>query len=71
MLKSIYLVANFVELRVKWKRISGCCLVAKWYPALCYPVDYSLPGSSVQGISQTGILEQVAISFSRLKYMII
>ena len=29
------------------------------------PMDCSLPGSSVHGISQARILEQVAISFSR------
>ena len=29
------------------------------------PMDYSLPGSSVHGISQARILEWVAISFSR------
>ena len=28
----------------------------------CDPMDYSLPGSFVYGISQTGILEGVAIS---------
>ena len=32
---------------------------------LCDPVDCSLPGSSVYGVSQTRILEWVAISFSR------
>ena len=32
---------------------------------LCDPMDCSLPGSSVHGISQARILEQVAISFSR------
>ena len=32
---------------------------------LCNPLDCRLPGSSVQGISQTRILEWVAISFSR------
>ena len=31
----------------------------------CNPMDYCLPGSSVHGISQVRILEQVAISFSR------
>ena len=31
----------------------------------CDPVDCSLPGSSVHGISQARILEWVAISFSR------
>ena len=34
-------------------------------PALCGPMDYSLPGSSVHGILQARILEWVAISFSR------
>ena len=34
-------------------------------PILCDPVDCSLPGSSVHGIFQTGILEWVSISFSR------
>ena len=32
---------------------------------LCDPVDYSLPGFSIHGISQGRILEWVAISFSR------
>ena len=32
---------------------------------LCNPMDCSLPGSSVHGIPQAGILEWVAISFSR------
>ena len=32
----------------------------------CNPMDYSLPGSSVYGISQARILEWVAISFSTL-----
>ena len=31
----------------------------------CYPVDCILPGSSVHGISQTRIVEWVAIAFSR------
>ena len=31
----------------------------------CDPMDCSTPGSSVHGISQAGILEWVAISFSR------
>ena len=34
--------------------------------ALCNPVDYSLPGSSVCGISQVRTLEWVAISFSAI-----
>ena len=32
---------------------------------LCNAMDHSLPGSSVHGISQTGILELVALSYSK------
>jgi len=42
-----------------------CCLVTQWCPTLCDPMDCSPSGSSVHGISQARILEQVAISFSR------
>ena len=42
-----------------------CCLVAKSGPILCHPMDYSLPGLSVHGISQARILERIVISFSR------
>ena len=38
--------------------------VAWLCPTLCNPTDYSLPGSSVQGILQARILEWVAIPFS-------
>ena len=41
------------------------CLVTKLCPTLCDPMDCSPPGPSVHGISQTRILEWVAISFSR------
>ena len=40
-------------------------LIPKPYLTLCDSVDYSLPGSSILGISQARILEWVAISFSR------
>ena len=40
-------------------------LVTQLCPALCDPMDCSLPGSSVHGISQARILEWVAVSFSR------
>ena len=33
------------------------CLVAKSWPTLCDPMDYSPPGFSVHGISQVRILE--------------
>ena len=39
--------------------------VAQLCPTLCAPVDCSLPGSSVHGISQARILEWVAIFFSQ------
>ena len=42
-----------------------CCLVTKSCLNLCDPMDYSLPGSFVHGISQARILERVAVSFSR------
>ena len=45
--------------------IVACCSVAKLCPTLCDPMDCSLPGSSVHGISQARILEWVALSFSR------
>ena len=40
------------------------CLVVQLCATLCDPLDYSLPGSSVHGIFQTRMLEQVAISSS-------
>ena len=40
-------------------------LVAQSRPTLCNPMDYSPPSSSIHGISQTRILEWVAIPFSR------
>ena len=41
------------------------CSVAQSYLTFCNPMDYSSPGSSVHGIFQAGILESIAISFSR------
>ena len=40
-------------------------LVTHSCPALCDPMDCSLPGSSVHRILQAGILEWAAIPFSR------
>ena len=42
-----------------------CVLVTQSCPTLCDPMDYSPPGSSVQGVLQARILEWVAIPFSR------
>ena len=56
--------ANWIlplEMWSRWiKSSSVLCLVT-----LCDPVDCSLPGSSVHGISQAGILEWVAMPSSR------
>ena len=41
------------------------CSVAKSRLTLCDPMDCTLLGSSVHGISQSIILEWIAISFSR------
>ena len=41
-----------------------CCLVAQSCPDSCDPMDCSLPGSSVPGISQARVLEWAAVSFS-------
>ena len=38
--------------------------VAQLCPTLSDPMDCSLPGSSVPGISQAGVLEWAAIAFS-------
>ena len=40
-------------------------LVAPSCPTLCDPMDGTLPGSSVRGISQERMLEWIAIPFSR------
>ena len=48
-----------LETEMKWKSVTQSCLT------LCNPMDYSPPGSSVHGISQTRILEWVPIPFSR------
>ena len=57
----IFILLNSLFLSV----LLFCCLVAKLYLTLCNPMDCSPPDSSVCGISQTGILERVAISSSR------
>ena len=41
------------------------CVSCSNGPALCDPMNYSPPSSSIHGISQARILEWVAISFSR------
>ena len=45
--------------------LTAACGVARSCLILCDPTDCSPSSSSVCGISQAGILERVAISFSR------
>ena len=42
-----------------------CAQIAQSCLTLCNPMNYSPPGSSVHGIFQARILEQVVISYSR------
>ena len=48
---------------VKWMKVK--VLITQSCPALCDPMDCSLPGSSVLGSFQVRILECVTIPFSR------
>ena len=48
-----------------WLVASGGGLVTQSCLTLCNPMDCKPPSSSVDGISQTRILECIAISFSR------
>ena len=49
--------------QIQGRKIHVClCVCGQLCPTLCDPMDYSLPGSSVHGISQARILEWVAIS---------
>ena len=57
---------NFCPENVSFnEEMKTMCSVAQSCLTLCDPVDCSLPGSSVHGISQARILEWVAISSSR------
>ena len=53
-----------VGLKNKYYGLANLSAVAQLCLILCDPMDYSLPGSFVQGIFQARILEWVAISFS-------
>ena len=63
--KSRAQLSDWTELN--WKLIcwSLACVLTQVCLTLCDPKAYSLPGSSVHGIFQAGILEWVAISSSR------
>ena len=62
---SFFLIHNSEKKRVLFPQLKKCCLGAKSYLTLLNPMDCSLPGSSIHGISQERKLEWVAISFSR------
>ena len=53
------------EIITHMHHMCNCCLVAKSCPTLFDPIDCSLPGSYVHGISQARLLEWVAIYYSR------
>ena len=50
--------------------LNVCVLVAQSCPTLCNPMDCSPPGSSVREILLARILEQVAISFSKVMVLL-
>ena len=54
-----YMLMLYLFLSPKWSEVTQSC------PALCDPMDYSPPGSSVLGIFQARVLEWIAISFFR------
>ena len=51
--------------KIKKKEKKVKLLVVQSYLTICNPMDYSLPGSSVHGISQMRILQWVAVFYSR------
>ena len=53
----------FQRIAFSFRPLGGVCVLS--CVLLCDPMDWSPPGSSVQGIFQAKILEWVAISFSR------
>ena len=50
----------FLKYISEWSEVTQSCLT------LCYPMDCSLPASSVHGMFQAIVLEWIAISFSRV-----
>ena len=54
---------NYTYAAAATKSLQSC-------PTLCDPIDGSPPGSSIPGILQARILEWVAISFSKIIFII-
>ena len=59
--RSMFVDPDFLEPSLKHRKV----VVAQLCPTFHEPMDCSPPGSSVSGILQAGILEWVAIPFSR------
>ena len=55
---------------IEYCLLSVCAKLLQPCPALCDPMDCSLPGSSAHGILQARILEWVAIPSSRACYSV-
>ena len=60
-----YLRAEVLTHEVSWKSPAAAVWLLSRVQLFCDPADCSAPGFSVRGISQAGIVEWVAISFSR------
>ena len=58
-------MAFFIELKQKISQFMKVKVKSLRHVWLCNPMDCSLTGSSVHGISQARVLEWVAIAFSR------
>ena len=54
-----------------WNSSLNVCSVTQSCPAVCDPVDCSLPGSSVHGIFRARKLGWVPISFSRASFYLL
>ena len=57
-------LSQHCSLAIPQHKICMCAKSLQSCPALCNPVECSLPGSSVHGILQAKTLEWIAISFS-------
>ena len=72
---SFYLLCIFIQRKINDSSLDKLSLmvilskvkseVVQSCPALCDPMDCSLPRSSIHGIFQAAVLERAAISFSR------
>ena len=59
---------QYCKVKKKKKNVKSESEVSQSCLTLSHPMDCSLPGSSLHGIFQAGVLEWVAISFSRGSY---